>query len=525
MAEVTPHTQQRWMAVLGGVLALATAAVFARNLELYGFLSDDAFISFRFAENLAEGHGAVFNPSERVEGYTNPLWVLVLALGLRIGLQPEGLSLWLGGISGALLLLALSRREQRNRPWTSPFAWLAPLALASTPCFAAWCSGGLETGFFTLLVYMGLTCASHELEHPLQAPARSSLWLSLAAVTRSDGAIFLVVPGAFLLLQVVRGRRSVRSMLSWLAPPLCILGGHFLLRRMYYGQWMPNTYYAKVSGAYWEQGWNYLSLYLRQYPVLWFAPTLLLAMLSAGSRLRLLSATLVLVYLASVGGDRLEFRFLVPLLPLLYGSVLTGLERFAGKSAWRTPLALVAGLALVGTGWIGAQRELSREERGGMAALPGIKRYAQGRMRQGRELRAAIDAGELPTQVVLGTGGVGALPYYSRWETIDRRGLTDAHIAREPRSTHRKRRIAHEREASIEYLVERGVEVFTIYNRLLFDTDKGASKGRREGHNGQLHPLRAVAVGHKFMVFISFVSDERLEEVFGVGQVRGVSTE
>ena len=60
------------------------------------FLCDDAFISFRYARNLLEGHGLVFNPGERVEGYTNLLWVLELAaLWGAFGLLLSGELVWL----------------------------------------------------------------------------------------------------------------------------------------------------------------------------------------------------------------------------------------------------------------------------------------------------------------------------------------------------------------------------------------------------------------------------------------------
>ena len=56
------------------------------------FLTDDAFISFRYVRNLLEGHGLVFNPGEYVEGYTNFLWVVVLAIPHWLGVDPIGFS-------------------------------------------------------------------------------------------------------------------------------------------------------------------------------------------------------------------------------------------------------------------------------------------------------------------------------------------------------------------------------------------------------------------------------------------------
>ena len=76
---------------------LATVALLAPALvvfggayrRLWGYLIDDVFISVRYARNLVDGHGLVYNVGERVEGYTNLLWTLLLAGALRLGVPPE----------------------------------------------------------------------------------------------------------------------------------------------------------------------------------------------------------------------------------------------------------------------------------------------------------------------------------------------------------------------------------------------------------------------------------------------------
>ena len=79
---------------------------------------DDAFISFRYARNLVRGHGLVFNPGEAVEGYTNFLWTLGLALGMILDIDPIdwaclfGLASWLG-VGG---LLAWQAHRARLEP-------------------------------------------------------------------------------------------------------------------------------------------------------------------------------------------------------------------------------------------------------------------------------------------------------------------------------------------------------------------------------------------------------------------------
>jgi len=75
-------TNRRWLILGSWMLAWAALACWRWSREPY--LLDDAFISFRYARNLVEGHGLVYNPGERVEGYTNLLWTLFAAGFLRM---------------------------------------------------------------------------------------------------------------------------------------------------------------------------------------------------------------------------------------------------------------------------------------------------------------------------------------------------------------------------------------------------------------------------------------------------------
>ena len=77
----TPGAQGRARQILALLLVAAPwGGLLAWLSHVAWFLCDDAFISFRYARNLLEGHGLVFNPGEYVEGYSNFLWTLELAL-------------------------------------------------------------------------------------------------------------------------------------------------------------------------------------------------------------------------------------------------------------------------------------------------------------------------------------------------------------------------------------------------------------------------------------------------------------
>ena len=117
---------------------------------------DDAFISFRYAENFAAGHGLVFNPGERVEGYTTFLWVLILAAGKAIGLRVIPLSQILGALFtlGTVLLLLFAHRFSSRI--SASGALLAALFLGTCGAFTPWPSSGMEVSLFTFLVLLSL---------------------------------------------------------------------------------------------------------------------------------------------------------------------------------------------------------------------------------------------------------------------------------------------------------------------------------------------------------------------------------
>ena len=79
---------------------------------------------------------------------------------------------------------------------------------------------------------------------------------------------------------------------------------------------------------------------------------------------------------------------------------------------------------------------------------------------EGHRLRHMIDTGLLPRDVYLATGCVGAIPYYSNIRTLDVLGLTDAHVAHGPFALKPRRSMAHDKDATPEYIQQRGVDLW-----------------------------------------------------------------
>src|SRR5262245_32333076 len=167
---------------LPAVVVLLGAAVWllVRAHWYISWTDDDAFISFRYARNLATGNGLVYNVGERVEGYTNFLWTVLLASLRHLDTDLPRVASWLGRAfalaTPALLFLGTTRLGVLQPPPSLPvparwfLAALAPLLLCLSEPWAAWAVGGLENVFSAFLVTAAYCSYLWVLEEPT-APA------------------------------------------------------------------------------------------------------------------------------------------------------------------------------------------------------------------------------------------------------------------------------------------------------------------------------------------------------------------
>ena len=519
--------------LLLSLLSLPWIALLAWLTHRSWFMTDDAFISFRYAANLIEGNGLTFNPGERVEGYTNFLWVLELAvIWAAAGIPPEDAAQWLsvGYTAATLGVMAwwaarLPGVTHRGLAW-----WMALGLVCGSATFAVWTSGGgLETRqftFFTLLAAALVTTRPGS----RRALAAASLSLALASLTRPEGPLIAACCFGWWAAQQIastrgaaHGDRAKRILerldwrgLLWLTLPFAaIVGAHFLWRYSYYGEWLPNTYYAKDVRPWWEAGWRYLGAASLETGLHLLLPLSLVALpaewrsgRNLASALPAVCVALHMVYLARIGGDLFEYRPMDFYWPLLAVPASNGLLRLsAGALEWarrrkiraRLPSGPVLAVALfVPTLFhAGALQyalfaqpetpvtiELTRENAGWLFAAPGMPALAalsnalreriepQGVRRRFRVIGADADGwirtwrpyenaprGIIPADAAMLVGFIGVISYYLPDLTvIDRYGLTDWTIARNPvASPNSARLIAHDRRPAPGYLDERGV--------------------------------------------------------------------
>jgi hypothetical protein len=510
--------------VLTVLLGATALSLYAWQTNRHYFLGDDSYISFRYALHLSQGYGLVWNPGEWVEGYTNFLWVVIMAVGLSVGIPAQYLSNIIG-IGCALgifaLLLWLSAREHGK--W-NPYIWAAPLLLASSRTFTAWSTGGLATQFFAMLVLAAMVCFATERANPEKLPLGSAALLITATLTRPEGGMFTAVLGCFFLVDVIRKRRSVRHFIVWCAIWFAVIGMHFLWRHWAYGLWLPNTFYAKVNGFWFEQAQNYFFIFNRDYAVVWYGWLIFVPLLLRRNYLDgvFLSGILVHVaYLSYVGGDRFEFRFIDFILPQSYWLLCEGIFLVTQRLKVVKRPEFIAMLAVSAIAAVTLQGSLHSEsrDRQHVASIHHMRAYAKRRAKDGAFLRALVSRELLPKDLRICVGGAGALPYTSRLYTLDYYGLNDAKIAHT--EVKRRKHIGHEHRASPAYMQEKKIVIYDILGNLVYNkSDKPATllakaKARAKKMNNEVLKARCRKVDDRYLIYASAVSSKEHEAAMG----------
>ncbi len=311
----------------------------------FQMVSDDAWISWRYSWNLVHGYGLRYNPhAEPVEGYSNLLWTLWSAVGIRLhipvaswcfgsGLALAALTTWL--TAAIAWRLSGSRMAERS----------AGLLAATSYAIGSCATTGLETPLLVALVTGSVYLCS--------LPSVGALWAGalcagFAATTHVQGPIFLLAP---LVAALLRGGISRRQ---WAVLGVLALGpfaAQEVFRLAYYHSPLPLTFLVKMSGSRGTRLVNGIRL-------LGAAITLNLgwvALAALGTWVgRRKAAVPVAVIIADVafilivnGDDIGGLRFIASAMPAL--AVLAGLG-LAAITRRGVPGWLVAGAAVLATG-------------------------------------------------------------------------------------------------------------------------------------------------------------------------------
>ncbi|WP_285610716.1 glycosyltransferase family 39 protein [Actinokineospora globicatena] len=262
---VPPARRNRVLAGrLGAVAAIAAGtALIAAHGMIYGhWMMDDAAITFGYARNVAEGHGPVLQPGlEPVEGFSNPTWLVLLALGSLVGLFDHGTifgvpdyilfpkALAIACCAGILTLFYATAKVLTKRPRIATL--LAGVALAAMPSFVIWIVSGLENPVYALFVTAVAAVLTRAIAADRLLNWRTATLAGLlaagAALSRPDGAVYAGAFGIVALLFLRRDRikqtfvAGVISVGAFAVP----FGAYLVYRWFTFHRLVPNTAVAK----------------------------------------------------------------------------------------------------------------------------------------------------------------------------------------------------------------------------------------------------------------------------------------
>jgi arabinofuranosyltransferase len=476
------------------------------------FIQDDAFISFRYAQHLVQGKGLVWNAGDKVEGYTNFLWTLLMAVPHYFGIDPVVFSMTIGMVF-FLMCLCVTYSTAINLFGSQSIALVSVLFLGSNYTFSSFATGGMETEMQAGLLAASLLVFVRSVREDSWKGKQLillSFLTALSLLTRMDSLVIalpLFLLAAIFSLGAARTwKEGITGICALVIPVATIVGLWLAWKLFYYGDILPNTYYIKIaSETSAERGAAYVLDFFLSY---WLAPFVVLFVilifhsvtishkedrdvvhrsvnnstesqersseqregivlgphrtdpadsLTSSERraiaLIALLAILWFVYVIGIGGDFMEFRMMVPALPFLALIIGWVTIRVTHYRIIRFGLVLVM---LCGS--VHHAVKFEWDGRYGPESIRQLKVHLAENGHNwigiGRTLRRELD---MNPAVTIGTGNSGAIPYYSGLRTVDLFGLNDREIAKEGAPwTHVP---GHQRRAFLYDLVRRKVNL------------------------------------------------------------------
>ncbi|MBL3705535.1 hypothetical protein GI582_22800 [Sulfitobacter sp. BDSS02] len=336
--------------VVLSLLLVATFLLFCQQMS--GWWIDDSGITFSYSRSLAETGRVTFRPDAApTEGYSSSLWMLTLALVHFLGGDIPLAAKALGTAFGALLLLTCLTLVWRQTRSALAVA-LTGIAVSTSP-FVVWSSSGQEHALQALLLTLTVLAAATLPSWRLVV----ALLLSLLVLTRPETPIIVIAvfAGALWRSRVRTGLLELPANLVLTALPFAAFVALMTWRMLYFGDPMPNPYYAKasassVSGLFnpFGGGWQYVLDGLRDSGLILLLPLAFLAAPQGDRPDRMVLLTVLaghMFFVIWAKGDWMgEYRFLMPatgLFVLAATLSLPGTKRFPSRQGLCAVLSVI----------------------------------------------------------------------------------------------------------------------------------------------------------------------------------------
>ncbi len=430
------------------IYLLAALLLALSAYDFWPFLADDTLISLRYSQRLIEGKGLTWNDGERVEGYSNLLWVLLISLLGLSGMDLIVATRILSILFSFLVLLFLFRNERDKSP---VFQALPPLFYGLSMPISAWTIGGLEQPLLAFLVAGSISFFLDFLDRDDKRLLwLVSLFLGLACLTRPDGPIYSVgLAGGYALVSIFIKRKGLpfRDILILAVFPVLLYGGQIGFRLWYYGDYVPNTAHIKVSPSLnhtWD-GIRYIFFAIRDtFPLSLITAIASFSLLRKGSVKGIILVSMLatnLLYIAFIGGDIFPgYRHFVPVVVISCFILMI----------WTDDLREGRGLAFVLIFSVAIAPFVHRPF--GMRHIVKTEKFEWEIKAASQTLRGAFD------NPLIAITAAGSYPYFTEFPSLDMLGLNDYHIARQKPEDFGQGWIGHEM-GDHEYVKERRPDI------------------------------------------------------------------
>ncbi|MEY2528565.1 MAG: arabinofuranosyltransferase [Verrucomicrobiota bacterium] len=458
--------------LVSGIVCLVFSAVLIWHARYYmPFLSDDALISLRYLKRFLHGEGLTWTAGRPVEGYSNLLWILLLAIPGLFGADLIAAARILGIACSILVVISLLSWPTRSRA-SKQVVWIALVSGLLFYCLAAptavWAIGGLEQPLYACLIAVTISLGFSILETGELERKKIfavSLALGLLCLTRPDGAIFTVA----VLLALVFGwgisesRRRLRALLVLVSLPLLCYGGQTAFRLFYYGELVANTALVKIAPSLYHtsEGFRYVSRgFAGLAPFSYLAVFYLLASVwvrSARKRsgLLIICTGLWIAYLIVIGGDIFPaYRLFVPLLPVFAFALIEAMAAVQSFCLARNLPAWLMVPVLIACFVVYGKIQFNNPE----------NRRAKTELWEwdGQVLGLFLKKAFGPQQPLVAVTAAGCIPYWSELPSLDMLGLTDYYLPRHPPSDLGQGYLGHELGDG-KYVMDQKPDIITFH--------------------------------------------------------------
>jgi hypothetical protein len=440
-------------------------------LSLDFWLTDDAFISFRYALNFIHGYGLVYNHGEHVLGFTNFLWVILLSFFKILGLDFRYTVVilnCLSSISIGFILYKILKKiyEVGNLTLILLFALLT----FSFPPLLCWSiGGGLEGPFFSSVIFLSFYLLFNN-TNDLHKLFVAGIILGFSSLIRPEGVIFFILGGIF-LFKFSENNNKVKTIIFTLSGYLVIVIPYVLWTFYYFGSPIPNTFTAKVdfSIAQFFYGAKYIYRFFMSSPLSGLSILLFPLIYKNANQFGKMSFWIIVTYLAYiilVGGDFMfGFRFIIPILPFfsiiffeIFKFIIGCCIESSKRNFYKLAIMVIAFFTIFNIFSI-INNNYYRTE---------IKNY---NMIKGGEIAGKYFSSKYPSSFLIASSGIGSLGYYSKQKILDVLGLTDKIISKS-RSKYSDEILSHSR-SDANYVLHRMPDI------IIFDMPSGTKFPRR----------------------------------------------